>query len=185
VELSETMANVIPPEVPGPVAGAPGHFPHHDWLTASVKALDAYAGIWQPFTPTLTATTTNPTLGTGSAQVGRYVRIGNFVHARASIRFGTTGTGSGVGTYQVGMPTPCANGFGSSYVPFGYCFLRRNDGTLGGPFVMTIGSSGDPYMTVRWPAAWPTGGNAFLQAGVPWAWTAGDRIEYFAFYEPA
>jgi hypothetical protein len=31
----------IPAEVPGPAAGQPGHFAHHDWLTAAVKALDA------------------------------------------------------------------------------------------------------------------------------------------------
>lgn len=32
---------IIPVEVPGPISGQPGHFAHHDWLTASVKALDA------------------------------------------------------------------------------------------------------------------------------------------------
>lgn len=32
------------PESAGPIAGAPGHFAHHDWLTASVKALDQVAG---------------------------------------------------------------------------------------------------------------------------------------------
>ena len=28
------------PEAPGPDPGQPGHFAHHDWLTAAVKALD-------------------------------------------------------------------------------------------------------------------------------------------------
>lgn len=28
------------PEAPGPIAGEPGHFAHHDWLTASVGMLD-------------------------------------------------------------------------------------------------------------------------------------------------
>jgi len=35
------MVSYLPvPEAAGPIAGAPGHFAHHDWLTASVKALD-------------------------------------------------------------------------------------------------------------------------------------------------
>lgn len=33
--------SVIPPEVAGPNPGGPGHFAHTDWLTQSVKALDA------------------------------------------------------------------------------------------------------------------------------------------------
>lgn len=32
------------PEAAGPIASAPGHFAHHDWLTASVKALDQIVG---------------------------------------------------------------------------------------------------------------------------------------------
>ena len=35
------MPSVLPvPEAAGPRPGQPGHFAHHDWLTAAVKALD-------------------------------------------------------------------------------------------------------------------------------------------------
>jgi hypothetical protein len=33
-------ASVLPPDVPGPNPGQPGHYAHHDWLTQSVHALD-------------------------------------------------------------------------------------------------------------------------------------------------
>lgn len=35
------MPSIIPPQVPGPAPGLPGHFSHTDWLSASVLALDS------------------------------------------------------------------------------------------------------------------------------------------------
>lgn len=36
------MTSILPtPEPPGPIPGQPGHFAHTDWVTASLKALDA------------------------------------------------------------------------------------------------------------------------------------------------
>jgi len=39
------VATVLPqPQAAGPIAGAPGHFAHHDWLTAATEALDQALG---------------------------------------------------------------------------------------------------------------------------------------------
>lgn len=35
------MPYIIPPQVPGPAPGLPGHFAHTDWATASLLALDS------------------------------------------------------------------------------------------------------------------------------------------------
>lgn len=39
------MATVLPPDVPGPNPGQPGHYAHHDYLTQSVHALDSARGV--------------------------------------------------------------------------------------------------------------------------------------------
>lgn len=59
---------------------------------------------WGTWTPALTATTVNPTLGTGSAAVGYYVRNGRTIHATAFLRAGTSGVAAGTGNYRVSLP---------------------------------------------------------------------------------
>lgn len=70
-------------------------------LTA--KALNdlATTGTW---TPELTATTTNPTLGTGAVQDGLWHRNGQLVVARALVQFGTSGADAGSGEYRISLP---------------------------------------------------------------------------------
>ena len=56
------------------------------------------------WTPTLTATTTNPTLGTGSSVSGRLFRQGSMVTVWARIQFGTSGVAAGSGVYIINLP---------------------------------------------------------------------------------
>lgn len=68
---------------------------------------DALTGIqayWAVYAPTLLATTTNPTLGTGSYASGIYIQIGKTVIGEMVIIFGTSGTAAGSGSYLVTMP---------------------------------------------------------------------------------
>jgi hypothetical protein len=72
-------------------------------------ALALTAGLaWESWTPTLTAVTTDPTLGTGSVQEGRFLRMGPTVFARGYIKFGTSGTAAGSGLYRISLPVDCA-----------------------------------------------------------------------------
>lgn len=59
---------------------------------------------WSAYTPTLTATVTNPTLGTGSTAVAAYKVVGRTVHWRGKIQFGTSGTAFGSGAYIISLP---------------------------------------------------------------------------------
>jgi len=59
-------------------------------------------GEWTSYTPVLTATTTNPVLGNGTA-VGEYARVQNFIVYRFSITFGSTTT-VGSGNYKISLP---------------------------------------------------------------------------------
>lgn len=99
-----------------------------DWLNSVGDALNlgfaTGVGGWTAFTPVLTASTSNPTLGSGSVQVGHYAKIGKLIVAHWGVRFGTSGQAKGSGTYWVsGMPTGkgrgAAAGLTSDLVAFG------------------------------------------------------------------
>lgn len=62
------------------------------------------AFVWTGFTPTLTATVTNPTLGTGGVAQGQYMQAGELVVYRFYFQFGTSGSNPGSGTYEVDVP---------------------------------------------------------------------------------
>ena len=61
---------------------------------------------WTPWTPTLEAVTTSPTLGSGSSVVGSYCQIGDYTVARFGVIFGSSGVSAGSGVYFVAAPTP-------------------------------------------------------------------------------
>jgi hypothetical protein len=56
------------------------------------------------YTPILTASVTNPTLGTGASSTGLYFRIQNMIFYRFSIIFGSSGFVPGVGNYEISLP---------------------------------------------------------------------------------
>lgn len=58
-------------------------------------------GSW---TPVLTASTTNPTMGTGAIASGRYTQNGKYVFCQFLIQFGTAGVNNGTGSYYVSLP---------------------------------------------------------------------------------
>lgn len=65
-------------------------------------ALDIGGLAWTAYTPTWTATTTNPAIGNGTI-VGAYVQIGKTVHARVTITMGSTTT-YGTGNWMISLP---------------------------------------------------------------------------------
>ena len=71
-------------------------------------------GEWTSYTPVLTASVTNPTLGTGSQQLGSFARIQNLIICRFYIAFGASGTNAGSGSYRVSLPVN-ANPFGAFF----------------------------------------------------------------------
>lgn len=78
----------------------------HTRLVALDTRLDVIEGlVHATYVPTLTATTTNPTLGTGGLiQEGWFFQLGKWIVGGWFIRFGTTGAAAGSGTYLVSLP---------------------------------------------------------------------------------
>jgi hypothetical protein len=86
---------------------------------------------WIAFTPTITATVTNPTLGTNT-QANYYMQIGKMLFVQIFINQTTIGTG-GSGTYLFSTPsgftintTVCqVSNTGYRGTAIGYCWLSR------------------------------------------------------------
>lgn len=104
-------------------------------------------GAWTSWTPTLTATTTNPTLGTGgTVQEGYYMQLGKLVIAWYSIQFGTTGLNVGSGEYRLSLPvaavttgTTVPMGHSSGFQPAAPCSIVRVSSTTVKFWITTTG----------------------------------------------
>lgn len=82
-----------------------------DHVVATLSDRDRYlgsqfgAGRWLTYVPVLTASVSNPTLGTGSFAEGQYTRFGRTVIGNARLQFGAGGgAAAGSGTYFVSLP---------------------------------------------------------------------------------
>jgi hypothetical protein len=69
-------------------------------------------GAGTSYTPALTASTTNPSLGTGgfTETTGVYSQNGNIVTGYARVAAGTTSVTAGSGTYRISLPVTCKMG---------------------------------------------------------------------------
>lgn len=73
-----------------------------DEVVAIETALGAGSNAWASYTPTLTASVTNPTIGDGTLS-GRYCRIMDVVFFNISWTFGST-SAAGDGSYSFALP---------------------------------------------------------------------------------
>lgn len=78
-------------------------------------------GSWKTYTPTLTASITNPTLGSGATQTGIYQIIGNTLFGSSKILFGS-GMSAGSGTYYIALPVPAKFSVSYQLVGSGYIY---------------------------------------------------------------
>jgi hypothetical protein len=73
--------------------------------------LNEIGAAWETYTPTLTASTTNPNLGTTGIATGKYARLNKIVVGQASFTFNGAGINAGLGFYFYSLPlTALASG---------------------------------------------------------------------------
>lgn len=125
---------------------------------------------WTDYTPELTAVTTDPTLGSGSAAQGRWCYIGKLAIVHIRIVFGTSGVVAGSGVFRVSLPfTLDANivrqGSGSGYLW---------DNSAADAFAVVADSRANQNYVEMWIAQTITGGQVTHAAPIPWA--ASDEI---------
>lgn len=157
------------------------------------------AGIWVDWTPTLTASTTSPTLSTDSSHIyeGRYCTVGDLVTFRGQIRVGTTGVNAGSGYYLIALPVTArlpdnsANLAGFMVGQFAYYDSSTSTNYGGGMVASFSGSDGDHAALAF---AGTTGAvisngttiaNVLVGAACPVALGASDEFEFWGSYEAA
>lgn len=105
-------------------------------------------GAWTAYTPTLTASTTNPS---GYTIQGAYMQVGKTVHWRVLISSGGTG---GSGTYSIGLPVAARNPV-SNLIPCGQGFATTT------PLLVCVNggstSTAVAYLTTAANTPWGSG----------------------------
>jgi hypothetical protein len=130
-------------------------------------------------TPSLTASSSNPTLGSGSVANGRYIQINKLVYYFGRVIFGSSGVAAGSGDYRVSLPINWGAPIGSDVCGVAWLVhagnyaqpLCRFDGSAVGYFIMPL------------VGTWPATGGSNVGAAVPWTWAANDEIHWAITYE--
>ena len=171
-------------------SGSYPHDDHHRALGTAVEAIETQlVGAYTSYTPTLTASTTSPTLGTGSSATGYYKQIGRMVHGYASIVWGSSGTAAGSGYYGLLLPVKPANrdqAIGPGYlldyddqvrfvVASAIVAVDLWAAATKKAIIVTTNVSGEGVAT----------GDNPVGAATPWAWSANDKILLNFSYEAA
>jgi hypothetical protein len=142
-------------------------------LTAAT--MNQIGAVWETWTPALTASTTNPTLGTGSSITGRYGRIQKTVFGNVTILFGSSGVAAGTGFYFVSLPVTAQ----SNTPPVGSGWLLDSSTSLLRQVEVTLD-------TTSRVALWIDNSTNFaVSATNPWTWAASDQIRFNFVYEAA
>lgn len=128
------------------------------------------------YTSTLTAVTTNPTLGSGGSASGRYTLFGGkFCALHATITFGTSGANAGSGQYLIALPFACSSAV-SGVVATCMAVMRCAGSVAIGAGFISSGASNLAMLT--------TGGSN-VASGAPGTWTNNDYISVDIVYEIA
>jgi hypothetical protein len=140
-------------------------------------------GLQFTYTPSLTASTTNPTLGTGGTVTADGILRQGFVKIRFNVLFGSAGVAAGSGTYQLSLPTVLGVPLGidadwASQHPIGKARLRDSSvPTIALDWhVVTDLSFADKIVVKN-----DTGGA--VTNAVPWTWAANDTFQGILEYK--
>jgi hypothetical protein len=141
-------------------------------LTAAT--LNTIGAAWESWTPALTASVTNPTLGTGSSASGKYGRVNKLVYSQGQINFGTAGVGAGSGFYLVSLP-----------------ITALTSGQVIGQFQIYDSSAVQIYLgtiisnTTANALMYYNNPAGIVSNSAPFTWAANDFIRYTIQYEAA
>lgn len=131
---------------------------------------------WKDFTPTLSATVTNPVLGTGGVIQGRYLKIGTQIVYRFYFQFGTSGVNGGNGLYRISVPVDMSSQApATSVVAIGDALA----------FDWSVAGSRELIMLSRFSTTMLqlNAQDAQVAHNNPWIWTVDDRCGGTVVYE--
>lgn len=132
-------------------------------------------GAWIAYTPTLTASTTNPNVGASGTVEGYYQQVGKTVNFRGNIVFSGAGLTAGSGTYTVALPVTPKDA--SATMPVGHLFLRDASTAMKLGGIITATGLLQIYNS--------TTNHGGVTNSAPWAWTTDDSLSFSGTYEAA
>jgi hypothetical protein len=135
----------------------------------------AVGATFSTWTPALTASVTNPTLGTGSNASGRYGQTNKIIYGDAWILFGTSGTNAGNGFYFLSLPVTATNV--GSVIGHGFAY----DSSTAVLRFVTVALDTSTRVGLQIDNTATYGVSHFT----PWAWGASDQIRIRFVYEAA
>jgi hypothetical protein len=128
---------------------------------------------WTAYTPTWTATTTNPAIGNGSI-TGAFIEAGKLIFFRFNITMGSTTT-FGSGSYVISLPATSAIGF-----PYVHGDVTCFDTSASATRHRRMASSGGTTTVIM-----QTDDAVRVTELAPFTWANGDRLSGIGFYEAA
>lgn len=138
-----------------------------------------YAG-WTAYTPTFTASSGTPAMGTGGTLTGRYKQIGKLVHLSI---YGVWGTAGSAGTGQWSFSLPVAASAVSSQLMVGSAILNDTSagsvGHLAGICLIL------PSASVTTLSPYGAASGAVATGTSPFTWTSTDFFAFNITYEAA
>ncbi|SFO14397.1 hypothetical protein SAMN04489713_104260 [Actinomadura madurae] len=137
---------------------------------------DGGGSAWTTYTPALTATSSNPTLGSGATAQGRYTRYGRTVHVEVIIKFGTSGTGAGNGFYEVSLPVTARTQTVGRRTGSAYCYDNSEQDFYDGACFINTSETGKARVSID---------SAVVGHGVPFSWSTNDELGFTLTYEAA
>lgn len=147
----------------------------------NTEVRDAVTGIqaaWTSYTPALTASTTNPTLGSGSQQTGAYLQMGKTIFAQGHIAFGSSGVAAGSGRYSISIPVAAT---GSSSFAAGIGIFQDASGTETWAFMPRVFTSTTFLMYLDQQVA----GTLGIGSAAPVVPAASDSFDFLVIYQAA
>jgi len=120
------------------------------------------------YLPALTATTTSPTLGTGSSQVGYYKIRSNMISVTSSISFGSSGIAVGSGSYLWSIPFIANQTLEVGRMSFNHTGVSLGSGAVTFYSASQLQANG---------IASATSGASGISNSTPYTWTALDNFK--------
>ena len=137
-------------------------------------------GVWQAFTPTWSAPTTNPSLGNGILD-GRYVVFGTMCTLVVGLVMGSTTT-YGSGNWSFSLPKSAVNTAGINF--YGVAHIR-DSGTANYERTAQISPSLSTTVINMFTDPTPGSNSQSISATVPFTWGNGDSLGFQITYEIA
>lgn len=134
---------------------------------------------WQSHTPVLTASVTNPVLGTGAVQQGAYLHDPrtDLVVYRFHIQFGSSGASGGSGEYRVSTPVPISTMSPATDIP-GLGIILLYDWSVAGHKDIGVATRGASASTLTFKVE-----DASVFSNNPFIWTVDDRFGGTVVYQ--